>query len=286
LKGQEFDTDAALSLVKEKLNLEKAKVVSFNAHVEKSPTSSFAILKYAAVFALIAALGFTYWIFSGPANTSGATYATLTGEIEEVELADGTVVTLNENSQLMVLEGFNSGTRSVELSGTAFFDVTRDESKPFIIEAGNSEVKVLGTSFLVRSDDTATVTEVIVTSGSVALATSKGRANTGVVLSPGEIGVADSRKTGVLKRNNRDANYLAWKDKKITFDRASLTEVARVLSDVYKVELSFEDNIQNCQITAQFQQQSIESVIEIISQTFNFEVKRKGKGYKFTGNGC
>ncbi|MEQ9297482.1 MAG: FecR domain-containing protein [Cyclobacteriaceae bacterium] len=285
-KGQEFDVASALSKVKQQMQNEEAKVVSMKENIATSESSSFGFMKYAAGIALVIGLGLIYWLTSVPGIAPSATYATLDDEVQDVELSDGTIVTLDENSQLIVLEGFNGEDRSVKLTGTAFFDVARDENRPFIIDAGNSEVKVLGTSFLVKSDEAAEVTEVIVKSGSVALAADYGRTNPSVVLSPGEIGVADSRKAGVLKRNNKDANYLAWKDKVITFDRTTLTEVAQVLNDVYKVEMTFEGNIGNCQMTAQFQQQSIEAVVEIISQTFGFEVKHKGKGYKFTGNGC
>ncbi len=286
LKGKEFDVASALSTVKGQLHREEAKVVSMGENTVTSESTSFGFMKYAAGIALVIGLGLIYWLTSAPGIAPSATYATLDDEIRDVELSDGTVVTLNENSKLVILEGFNGEARSVELTGTAFFDVARDENKPFIIDAGNSEVKVLGTSFLVKSDEAATMTEVIVQSGSVALAAEYGRANPSVVLSPGEIGVADSRKAGVLKRNNKNANYLAWKDKVITFDRTNLSEVAQVLSDVYKVEMTFDGNIGNCKMTAQFQQQSIESVVEIISQTFGIEVNQKGKEYKFTGNGC
>lgn len=285
-KGQEFDVASALSKVKQQMHNEEAKVVSMSENTTISESSPFGFMKYAAGIALVIGLGLIYWLTAVPGLAPSATYATLEDEVQDVELSDGTIVTLDENSQLIVLEGFNGEDRSVELTGTAFFDVARDENRPFVIDAGNSEVKVLGTSFLVKSDEDAAVTEVIVKSGSVALAADYGRTNPSVVLSPGEIGVADSRKAGVLKRNNKDANYLAWKDKLITFDRTALTEVAEVLNDVYKVEMTFEDNIGNCQMTAQFQQQSIEAVVEIISQTFGFEVKHKGKGYRFTGNGC
>lgn len=286
LKGKEFDAVSALSKVKQQLHKEEAKVVSMSENVEASESSSFGFMKYAAGIALVIGLGLIYWLTTSPGIAPSATYATLDNEVRDVELSDGTIVTLDENSELVILEGFNGEDRSVELTGTAFFDVARDEDKPFIIDAGNSEVTVLGTSFLVKSDEAATVTEVIVKSGSVALAAEYGRTNPSVVLSPGEMGVADSRKAGVLKRNNKNANYLAWKDKVITFDRTNLSEVAQVLNEVYKVEMTFDGNIGNCQMTAQFQQQSIESVVEIISQTFGFEVKQKGKGYKFTGNGC
>lgn len=285
-KGQEFDVASALSKVKQQMHNEEAKVVSMSEDTTISESSPFGFMKYAAGIALVIGLGLIYWLTAVPGIAPSATYATLEDEVQDVELSDGTIVTLDENSQLIVLEGFNGEDRSVELTGTAFFDVARDENRPFVIDAGNSEVKVLGTSFLVKSDAAAEVTEVIVKSGSVALAADYGRTNPSVVLSAGEIGVADSRKAGVLKRNNKDANYLAWKDKLITFDRTALTEVAEVLNDVYKVEMTFEGNIGNCQMTAQFQQQSIEAVVEIISQTFGFEVKHKGKGYRFTGNGC
>lgn len=283
LTGKEYDPEVAFENVKRHLDKTETKVVAMEG--ESSASNRVNYLKYAAAIVMATGLGLIYWLMSGPSSQL-MSYTTAAGEVLEVELEDGSWVTLNENSRLDVAEGFNQDTREVVLSGIAFFDVARDENKPFIIDAGDSRVKVLGTSFLVRSFAASPVTEVIVKSGSVGLANDKGRANTGIVLSAGEVGVADSRKSGVAKKNNRDVNYLAWKDKVITFERTSLTDVARVLSDVYKVELTFEGNIQNCQMTAQFQKQSLEVVIEIIRQTFGLEVKQKGNAYRFTGKGC
>ncbi|MEM8893309.1 MAG: FecR domain-containing protein [Bacteroidota bacterium] len=287
LKGQEFDTVSALAAVKAKINAtdedNSTKVVAMDA-VDTS-TSSFQYFKYAAGIVLAVGIGLAYWLTNTAGVAPEKTYATLDNQTLEIELADGSVVTLNESSELTVTEGFNSTERGIVLEGTAFFDVARDEQRPFIISANDAEVKVLGTSFLVRTEDDMPVTEVIVKSGSVSLAGVSERSN-GVVLKPGEIGVADSRKRGVVKRNNRDANYLAWQDKVITFDKTSLAEVANTLSDVYKVDVEFDSNIKNCQITAQFQKQSLESVVEIISQTFGFDVKSKGDSFKFTGDGC
>ncbi len=283
LEGNEVDAASALTKVKARINDTDAKVVSMDTSAQ-SYSSPTPYLKYAAGVVLALALGLAYWLMNADGMSPSKTYATLNGEVLEVQLSDGSVITLNENSELIVAEGFNGSERPVQLSGTAFFDVARDEQKPFVITASDAQVKVLGTSFLVRAFDTP-VTEVIVKSGSVALAGGVAASNR-VVLKPGEMGIADGRKAGVLKRNNRDANYLAWRDRVITFEKTTLSEVAAVLSDVYKVEVEFEDDIENCQITAQFQKQSVESVVEIISQTFGFDVKSKGDSFKFTGDGC
>lgn len=73
------------------------------------------------------------------------------GETKQITLIDGTVITINANSELRVQDDFNKGDRNVQLDGEAFFQVARDTASPFIVETPTLNVKVLGTSFNLKS---------------------------------------------------------------------------------------------------------------------------------------
>ena len=80
---------------------------------------------------------------------------------------DGSIVTLNRNSKLIFPKHFTKNVREVTITGEAFFDVKPNTSKPFIINAGNVQVKVLGTSFNVCAYPGTETVEVVVESGKV-----------------------------------------------------------------------------------------------------------------------
>ncbi|WP_317235987.1 FecR family protein [Niabella hibiscisoli] len=73
------------------------------------------------------------------------------GERKPLVLTDGTKVWLNAGSRLSYLPGFSAATREVMLEGEAFFDVTEDKSKPFVVHAGHVLIRVLGTAFNVKA---------------------------------------------------------------------------------------------------------------------------------------
>ena len=148
------------------------KVVGLN---KQKSTSRWIGWAAAAVIAL--AVGF--WFTSQPAmgDTKLLVASTKYKAQKTVTLADGTKVWLNGNSELTYPATFEADHRTVQLTGEAFFDVTKNPTKPFIITTNKAKVTVLGTSFNVRAITAESATEVVVKTGKVglrvALATSK-----------------------------------------------------------------------------------------------------------------
>ena len=84
------------------------------------------------------------------------------GDKATIELPDGTNVVLNSASQLSYLNNFGEKVRRVQLNGEAYFKVAHDEKHAFIVQIGDLEVKVLGTSFNVSAyEDAKDVTVVL-----------------------------------------------------------------------------------------------------------------------------
>ena len=197
-------------------------------------------------------------------------------------LSDGSRIALHGNSSMEVLS-FNEVVREVKITGKAYFDIERDESRPFIIHTDNATVEVLGTSFVV--DTYGGKTEVSVESGSVKLAKMNDGVN--VRLGKGEVGLVSNNNKGIIKRNINDLNYLSWKTKVITFNGSTMAEVERVIEDVYGIEVSFEDStFKNCKLTAKFNKKKAKDAIEIIARTFNVEYDYSNNTAVLKGKGC
>ena len=107
------------------------------------------------------------------------------GDKASINLPDGSKVWLNGDSKITYAEDFRNKTREVHLSGEAFFDVAKDKTKPFIIHTRTIKLKVLGTSFNVRSYDNEKETETALVHGSVEV-TLRNRPDQKILLKPGD----------------------------------------------------------------------------------------------------
>ncbi len=152
-----------------------------------------------------------------------------------VELADGTLVRLNSDSELRYPVHFAGGERRVYLRGEGYFEVVKDAGKPFVVEAGGMEGEVLGTTFNVSAyaDEGAVATTLV--EGAVRFSGESGS----VELSPGEQGLADG--AGAVTKREVDVNdYVAWQKGQFVFRHRTLEEVIRVVCRWYNVEAVFE----------------------------------------------
>tara|TARA_R110002096_G_scaffold74101_2_gene175805 strand:+ start:56579 stop:57634 length:1056 start_codon:yes stop_codon:yes gene_type:complete len=191
-------------------------------------------------------------------------------------LTDGSKISLNEASQLSYLEDFNKENRTVVLQGEAFFDIKRDTKKPFIIKSSIGNIKVLGTSFNVRAHDNSNF-EVHVETGLVQLfSLSKDNKDTNsIFLEAGSKGIINYQNGELYKFENKDPAALFWLNQKLDFNKTPLSEVFSILREKYNIEIEFDDRlISNCKLSAKFENDNIETIIEVISTTFNFEIEK------------
>ena len=204
-----------------------------------------------------------------------------TGFTNEV-LSDGSSIALHRDSQLEILN-INDEIREVRITGKAYFDIERDESRPFVIHTENAIVKVLGTSFVIDSYNSKT--EVLVESGLVELV--KSDEDVSVKLSKGEMGLVAGANKGIIKKNNSNLNYLSWKTRVLTFKNTSMQEVGEVIEDVYGIEVKFENpDFMSCKLTAQFNKKKPKDAIEIIARTFNMDYQYSNGVATLIGKGC
>lgn len=185
-------------------------------------------------------------------------------------LPDSTQVTLSPGSTLRYAYSKNSS-RKIEMTGKVYFDVARDESRPFEISTGNSYVKVLGTSFQVDASVSAGKTvEVYVASGKVFFARSQ--ESEGVVL---EKGMGATLPDGMLMPvlNTRDkVNAIAWKRGTFIFDQTPLKEVLKTLSDHYHVSFVCTDLSKH--LSGEFDIDNLDLIISIIESALDVNIMK------------
>src|SRR5699024_1645102 len=124
----------------------------------------------AASMLLIVGVLFMFELLQEPQGVSKALqYSTGANEHQTLVLADGTRIRLNEQTTIKIPQPYGNENRRIKLNGEAFFEVAKDSTRPFIVEAGAIRVKVLGTVFNVKAPDSAANMQVAVAEGLVAM---------------------------------------------------------------------------------------------------------------------
>lgn len=167
------------------------------------------------------------------------------GKRSELLLADGTKVWLNAGSRLAFPSRFSQKTREVYLEGEACFKVAKNENQPFIVNAGDLDIKVLGTWFNVSAYASDKNIETVLLEGSVAVAKPKtfGLAKNEVILKPNQRASYNKQNTDINLYNEPEAElFIAWTEGWLQFSKESLHSVFTRLERYYDVEIILPDN--------------------------------------------
>lgn len=188
----------------------------------------------------------------------------------EVILSDGSKVYINANSEISYPEKFSRNERLVNLKGEAYFEVVRNEKKPFTVQtAHNANIEVLGTSFNILEDSSSQMTTVHVTSGKVAFYKSDDTTSK-VLLVKNEKAVLENEM--ITKTAIENPNYLSWKTGILEFNQCPLSQVMVDLADHYKQTIIISDqSIEDLKYTSTIDNQPLNDVIEEIKLVFSIE---------------
>jgi transmembrane sensor len=208
------------------------------------------------------------------------------GHAMSFKLHDGTSVILKEHSKLVHSTSFNASDRIVELTGTAFFEVSENKSKPFTIKAQESTVTVLGTKFMVHADPGQAHKTVHVVEGVVRLDLQTGEKAT-VTLTAGQKATADIATGSIDVKKMSADNVFAWRDRKLVFSKTSLDEVIDAVEQYFGIEITVTDaSVLHCRFTGTFNDPKVEDIMEAISVSLDMEIILKEGKYTFAGTGC
>lgn len=287
---QHFTPDAAKAW--QKINPDKQ--VAFKV-IERNPQTKERTLyrtyrKLAAIVLLAMGLGWGLWEWNRVTTGAEISWVEKTSTIhtnQEVKLADGTRVWLNQQSKLRYPEQFISDTREIFLEGEAFFEVQHDPQKPFLIHTQGSVTKVLGTSFHVRSYTQEPSVEVNLVSGKVSFDLNNTTLHKQVTLQPGQKAVLEKATQTITVTNTQDANFLAWKTGKLIFQDTPLGEALPAIEAYYKADFSVADSLLlNCRFTGSFTKATLDEVLQVFAFGSDISYQKKGNSYVLSGKGC
>ena len=286
LQMKRFDTNKAWEKVHAQTAPSQGKTVQLNKNRKEVLIPFY---KYAAVLVVALLLGAVgYYI--GFRNQVPAIYSEIISAekqvLNEYVLPDGSVVALNSNSKLTFPRKFRGDVREVTIVGEAFFNVKPNPEKPFVIHAGNAQVKVLGTSFNVCAYPEDETVEVIVETGKVQVTSDQGQLQTEkqeVFLTPGEKGTLFNQNKALEKSVNTDPNFLSWKTHDLVFDKIPLKDVIRTLEKTYHVQIDLsEPELNDLLYEGHFDQKPAEFVLDVIRLTFDLDLTGDEEHYTLT----
>lgn len=236
--------------------------------------------KIAASIVLL--IGLTYSAF---VSNNGDQFITIeTAELiapEKVVLPDGTVVMMNSNSSLVYPKKFDDDRREVEFEGLAYFSVSKDKTRPFTIEAPESKIRVLGTSFNVRAYKGDAVEEVFLDEGSVALESRKSE----ILLEPGEIASLNTSSKKITKSVNLNKNITAWKTRSLVFENDPMDYVFAELEKYYGKSFVVKDReILKLRFNGHFNDASLSSMLEVLTYALDLNYVVNDKNILLTTN--
>ena len=152
-------------------------------------------------------------------------------------LSDSTKVWINSGSELRFPANFGDGVRRVELRGEAFFEVARDEQRPFVVTLSEGEITVYGTRFNVSDYEDADLSAVLV-EGSIGFRSGQGDS---VRLTPSDRMLYDGDGAGISVEKVDTELYTSWIDRRFVFRNQALEEIMQTLSRWYDFKVDFAD---------------------------------------------
>jgi transmembrane sensor len=242
---------------------------------------------WSAAAAVLVAIGVFVWRVQQPnlVEITASTDTTVT------TLPDGSVATLNKNTQLRYEKNFNGSTRNVYLDGEAFFEVSPNKEKPFIVHSTQANVEVLGTSFNVRAIKNRPA-EVFVRTGQVKFTPvldGKPLTNSATLLLPNQKATWDKGLPSIQRSTDPNNLPIAWMTHQLDFKNVPLHQVVTTLESTYNVQIDLENQQLNacscCNTT--FQKAPIEEILQTIKTVFNMQLTQVGTStWKLSGGDC
>lgn len=197
------------------------------------------------------------------------------GQRGTLTLSDGTKVILNAESKIILPNEFRADKREITLEGQAFFDVSHNPDRPFVIRTDNAIVQVLGTSLDVRSYSEDRAVQVVVKEGLVSLKSNNGGVDDYAILGAGERGQLSECDNQITKNKVDDLDlFFSWTQGYLKFKDTPMNKVADELERKYDIEINFADSdLKDLRLTAELLSRTIQYNLDVISTSLDMEYK-------------
>lgn len=250
------------------------------------------LFRYAAAIVILA--GSFFWILSIadfaeieqenslPITSTFILRENIPGQKTKVFLPDGSIVYLNSSSSIKYLKSFEGLERRVILKGEAFFEVAKDESKPFIVESNSIETVAVGTAFNVNAFNLNEI-RISLVEGKVRINKAESTDKL-ATLNPGNELVINPNTQKFLEQSFEIEDVIGWKGGKLVFNHATLEEVSHKLERWYGVEITIRGRIPaDWEISTVYENQTLKNVLIDLqySRKFAYEINESNVAITF-----
>jgi len=267
--------------------------------VHKKKSFLFLAVKCTVAACILLVSGYYIWGFTIQSNKPlFNSYITQLGERKNVQLPDGTFITLNAGSKLEIGKDYGKLNRDVTLTGEAFFDVKRNKNLPFIVHTYGMTVKALGTAFNVKAYSEEQEIETSLIRGLVEV-TVKNTHPVKLILHPNQkvnwrnpslskgneslfklndttAGAEEKKWVQDLAKSDRgEVEEIAWLQNKLVFSDNTLEEISTTLKRWYGINIEFNDDaVRQYRFTGTFEKEKLETILAILkeSRSFHYEI--------------
>ncbi len=185
---------------------------------------------------------------------------------------DGSIAWMRPSTNIRYKRAFNSGAlREVSMLGEAFYEVTKNPKRPFIIHSGNVDTRVLGTSFNVRCYSANSRAEISVVTGKVMVSAHRGtEAKESVYLLPKQRAVYNKQDKSLVKDLSVKQEMALWNKNTLSFNNIPMSSVVSVLRDKFQTNITIASpEINKYLLTADFTDANLPSVLEMLSKSLD-----------------
>ncbi len=243
---------------------------------EKIHKFVYVFLRVAAVLFIV--FGLIYYLSYRSPQITTKHFTSISAKKVPFVLPDKSKVYLNSQSDLIYPVKFVNNQRNVDFKGEALFEVSHNPAKPFIVNAGDVRIKVLGTVFDLRNFPDENEITVYLKSGKILFYSIDKNDNTKeqIVLLPGQKGIYN-KTTGLISRSIfNNENFLSWKTGNLEFTKTPLPDVFRTLENTYNISIVSEIPCDTLYLTARFTNEKPQTVFEALHMIFGFNYKISG----------
>lgn len=227
-------------------------------------------------------------VYFGKVQDQEVVYNTLKvpyGKNFKLTLSDGTVVSLNSGTTLKYPEQFGiNGKRNVYLTGEAFFEVAKDKQHPFIVNANQVDIEVLGTKFNVSAYPENPSVNGTLVEGSIQMYEVENKLNT-VLLQPNQMATWNKNSKKIITKQVDPSFYSAWTKGELAFKDTPFSTIAKIIQRTYDVEIINENTVlakQNFTGTIKISESSVENILELLKRDTPFTYSIKGNTITIT----
>jgi ferric-dicitrate binding protein FerR (iron transport regulator) len=294
IAGADLSADRARQIMSVILSAEK------KARPHPAKVVGMAWTRWAAAAAVIGIIGLA--IFMWKSKVSNDFEAFIPEGIAEmanksdrallVKMEDGSSITLQPGSVIHYPAHFSAGKREIYLQGEAFFQVSKNPARPFLVYSSRTVTQVLGTSFTIKENKQKEEVEVAVRTGKVEvyenskLLHHQKEKSKGVVITPNQK-VTYKEEKRLFEPSLVDNPVVVTEDADFVYEGAALSNVLNVLEKAYGIEIVADNkNLYKCIFTGDITQQSLFTKLDIITQAIKASYKIEGTKILIRGKGC